>query len=71
MGRCPAGGDKVSAYDMHYAVGVLMLVLALGRLGWRLLRPRHDQRRRQAGLGERRGPSSPTMLFYGCLLGCR
>ena len=39
MGRLPVGGDKVAAYDLHFAIGVLMLVLALGRGGWRLLAP--------------------------------
>jgi len=39
MGRLPVGGGKVAAYDVHYAVGVLMLTLALGRGAWRLLAP--------------------------------
>lgn len=39
MGRLPVGGGKVAAYDVHFAVGVLMLVLILGRFGWRMLAP--------------------------------
>ncbi len=39
MGRLPVGGSKIAAYDLHFAVGVLMLVLILGRTGWRLLAP--------------------------------
>lgn len=39
MNRLRVGGDMVAAYDLHYAIGVLMLVLALARLGWRLLAP--------------------------------
>ncbi|WP_292169791.1 cytochrome b [Brevundimonas sp.] len=39
MNQLRVGGDMVAAYDLHYAIGVLMLVLALARLGWRLLAP--------------------------------
>jgi cytochrome b561 len=39
MGRLPVGGGKVTAYDIHFFVGVLMFVLALGRGAWRLLAP--------------------------------
>ena len=33
MGRLPVGGDKVAAHDLHYLVGVLMLVLAMVAMG--------------------------------------
>ena len=39
MGRMAVGGDKVAAYEVHFFVGVLMLVLALARLGWRTFAP--------------------------------
>lgn len=35
----PAGGGKVHAYEVHSAAGLPVLLLALGRLGWRLLVP--------------------------------
>ena len=35
----PVGGDKLYAYQVHSAVGLPILLLALGRLGWRLLIP--------------------------------
>jgi cytochrome b561 len=35
----PAGGDKLQAYQVHSAVGLPILVLALGRLGWRIMIP--------------------------------
>ena len=33
------GGDKLLAYQVHSAAGLPILLLALGRLGWRLLIP--------------------------------
>src|SRR5690606_8275789 len=33
------GGDKLQAYQIHAAVGLPILVLALGRVAWRLLIP--------------------------------
>ena len=39
MGRLPVGGEKIAAYDLHFALGVLMLVLAMGRGAWRLMAP--------------------------------
>lgn len=39
MGRLPVGGDKVAAYGVHFAVGLLMLMLVIGRLTWRLMAP--------------------------------
>jgi cytochrome b561 len=39
MGRLPVGGAKVGAYEVHFAVGLLMLLLVIGRLSWRLLAP--------------------------------
>ncbi|MDG2520686.1 cytochrome b [Caulobacter segnis] len=39
MGRQPVGGAMVAAYDVHFAVGILMLILVVGRLAWRLMAP--------------------------------
>lgn len=35
----PAGGDKLYAYEIHSAVGLPVLLLAIGRFGWRLMIP--------------------------------
>lgn len=39
IGFMGVGGDKLAAYQVHSAVGLPILILALGRLGWRLLIP--------------------------------
>ena len=39
MGRQPVGAAMVGAYDLHFAIGVLMLILVIGRLSWRLMAP--------------------------------
>lgn len=68
MGRLPVGGDKVAAHDLHYLVGVLMLVLVIGRVGWRILAP--------APINDADKPGWESMaahvthyIFYTCLLG--
>lgn len=38
-GRLPVGYDKIDAYVIHGQVGVLILVLALLRIGWRAMVP--------------------------------
>jgi len=35
----PAGGDKLNAYQVHSAVGLPILILAIARAGWRLMIP--------------------------------
>ena len=35
----PAGGDKLFGYQVHSAVGLPILLLALARFGWRLMIP--------------------------------
>jgi cytochrome b561 len=35
----PAGGDKLHAYEVHSAVGLPVLLLAIARFGWRLMIP--------------------------------
>jgi cytochrome b561 len=39
MGRAPVGAGKVGAHDLHYAIGLAMLVLVVCRGSWRLLAP--------------------------------
>lgn len=34
-----AGGDKIFAYRVHSDVGLLILILAIGRFGWRMMIP--------------------------------
>lgn len=35
----PAGGDKLHAYQVHSAIGLPILLLAMARFGWRLMIP--------------------------------
>ncbi|ODP37179.1 cytochrome b [Sphingomonas turrisvirgatae] len=35
----PAGGDKLHAYEVHSAVGLPILLLAIARFGWRMMIP--------------------------------
>lgn len=35
----PVGGSKLHAYEVHSAVGLPILILAIGRLAWRLMVP--------------------------------
>src|SRR3546814_5591773 len=39
MSRLPVGGDKLHAYEVHSAAGLPILLLAIGRLGWRIAIP--------------------------------
>lgn len=66
MGRQPVGGDKADAYAVHYAVGVLMLLLALGRIGWRLLAPGPINDADKPGWQGTAGRITHH-LFYACL----
>lgn len=68
MGRLPVGGGKVAAYDLHYAVGVLMLVLAMGRGAWRLLAPGPINDADKPGW-ESTAAHITHYVFYICLLG--
>jgi cytochrome b561 len=68
MGRAPAGPDKAEAYGVHFAIGILMLALAAGRLGWRTLAP--------GPINDADKPGWQTTaahithgVFYVCLLG--
>ena len=68
MGQLPVGGDKVRAHDLHYGVGVLMLVLVLGRFGWRLLAPGPINDADKPGW-ESVASTITHWLFYVCLFG--
>jgi len=68
MGRVPAGAGMVHAYELHYLVGVLMLVLALGRLGWRLFAPDTINDADKPGW-ESAAAHVTHYVFYTCLLG--
>src|SRR3546814_11664873 len=37
--RMPVGGDKLHAYEVHSAAGLPVLLLAIGRVAWRLIIP--------------------------------
>ncbi len=39
LGLMGVGGDKISAFQIHAAVGLPILILAIGRLAWRLVIP--------------------------------
>lgn len=68
MGRLPVGGDKVAAHDWHYAIGVLMLVLFLGRGSWRLLAPGPINDADKPGW-ESVAAHITHYVFYTCLFG--
>ena len=68
MGRLPVGGDKIAAHDLHYAVGVLMLVLAMGRGAWRMLAPGPINDADKPGW-ESTAARITHYLFYTCLFG--
>lgn len=68
MGRAPVGGGKVGAHDLHYAIGVLMLVLVLGRGGWRLLAPQVINDADKPGW-ESTTAHVTHYVFYTCLFG--
>lgn len=68
MGRLPVGGDKVAAHDLHYLIGVLMLVLVIGRGSWRLLAPGPINDADKPGW-ESAAARVTHYLFYTCLFG--
>ncbi len=68
MGRLAVGGDKVAAQDLHYLIGVLMLVLAMGRGAWRLLAPGPINDADKPGW-ESTAASITHYVFYTCLFG--
>lgn len=68
MGRLAVGGAKVQAYDVHFFVGVLMLVLALARLGWRAFAPDVINDADKPGW-ESVAAHVTHYVFYTCLIG--
>ncbi|CAN7620769.1 cytochrome b [Phenylobacterium sp. LjRoot164] len=68
MGQLPVGADKVAAHDLHYALGVLMLVLVIGRGGWRLLAPPVINDADKPGW-ESAFAHVAHYVFYACLFG--
>lgn len=68
MGRVAVGGGMILAYDLHYAVGVVMMVLAVGRLGWRLLVPGPINDADKPGW-QTTAAHVTHYVFYTCLLG--
>src|SRR3546814_12468923 len=66
MSRLPVGGDKLHAYEVHSAAGLPILLLAIGRLGWRIAIPgpvndarSEDRRVGKACVSTCRAPWSP------------
>lgn len=68
MGQLPVGGEKVGAYAFHFMVGVLMLVLALLRLGWRAFAPQLINDADKPGW-ESIAAHITHYVFYACLIG--
>lgn len=68
MGRAKAGAQMVAAYEVHYLVGVLMLVLILGRVGWRLFAPSVINDADKPGW-ESLAAHVTHYVFYTCLFG--
>ncbi len=68
MGRLDPGGDKVAAYDLHYAVGVIMLVLILARGAWRAFAPTPVNDADKPGW-QSIAARITHYLFYLCLFG--
>jgi cytochrome b561 len=62
------GGDKLYAYEVHSAAGLLVLVLALFRGLWRILIPGPENDADRLGL-QTRIAHVTHVLFYVCFLG--
>lgn len=68
MGRLAVGADKVAAHELHYAVGILMLVLVMARAGWRMLAPPVINDADKPGW-ESVFAHAAHYVFYACLFG--
>lgn len=68
MGRLPVGGEKMAAYDLHFAVGILMLVLVICRGAWRVLAPDVINDADKPGW-ESTAAHITHYVFYTCLFG--
>jgi len=68
MGRLWPGGDKLEAYQVHNALGLLLLVLVLGRGAWRGLAPNLLNAADRPGW-QSKAANFTHGLLYVCLIG--
>lgn len=68
MGRAPPGGEKIAAYETHFFIGILMLVLAVCRLSWRIIAPGPINDADKPGW-QTTAAKITHVVFYACLLG--
>lgn len=68
MGRRPVGGEKAAAYELHYGLGLVMLLLILGRSAWRAFAPEPVNDADKPGW-ESTAAHVTHYVFYACLLG--
>lgn len=68
IGFMGVGGDKVAAYQVHSAVGLPILLLAVGRLCWRLLIPGPQNDADRLGV-QTKLARAIHYIFYLCFFG--
>lgn len=68
IGWIHPGGDKIHAYEVHSAVGLLILVLALLRLAWRVIIPGPVNDADRLGW-QTQAAHATHYLFYICFFG--
>ena len=66
--RMPVGGDKLHAYEVHSAAGLPVLLLAIGRVAWRLIIPGPVNDADRQGL-QTDAAYAIHYLFYACFFG--
>lgn len=64
----PSGGEKLGAYEVHSAIGLPILLLAIGRLVWRLLIPGPINDADRGGW-QTHAANVTHYLFYICFFG--
>lgn len=64
----PSGGDKLLTYELHSAVGLPILLLAIGRLFWRVIIPGPINDADSAGW-QTQAAYLTHYLFYFCFFG--
>src|SRR3546814_2926422 len=64
----PVGGDKLYAYQVHSAAGLPVLLLAIGRVAWRLIIPGPVNDADRQGL-QTNAAYAIHYLFYACFFG--
>lgn len=67
-GRLMAGGDKLHAYEVHSAVGLPILILAIGRLVWRIVIPGPENDADRQGV-QTQIAYAIHYIFYLCFFG--